>query len=97
MQESKNRDHRHLYYIILLAIPELQEEQGRDHGQNYLMQESQNCCFGEYDERSEGQQSVSMDMDLEETEPARCKWYKVYKYTSYTVNEYKVFFSFLSK
>lgn len=53
------------------------EEQGRAHRQNFLMQQLQNCCFGQDDEHFGEPQSVSMDMDLEETESEKQKLQKM--------------------
>lgn len=54
-----------------------QEEQGTAHKQNCLTQQLQNNCFGEDDGHFVEQQSVSMDMDLEETESEKYKLQEV--------------------
>lgn len=62
-----------IYHIEIFAIPGLQEEQEKVREQNFLKQESQNYCFGEYGVHFEELLFVSVDMELEEIESAKCK------------------------
>jgi len=64
-------DQKGINHSTTLAIPGLQEEQGRGHELNYPKQVSWNHCSGKGGEHFEEQLSVSTDKELGEIESVK--------------------------